>query len=436
MRAVEYLQLDPLNITARSQDLMLHARVADHQPEAWQHQAYGRKLFFDWGGWLAVKPMSELPYFRTYMRAEAESAHFAAWADAHAGLMSEMRQTPRGEGLLSNRDFEMTARKRVDSYRGRKDSAVALYNLWRTGEVMIFDRNRFGRVYDLTERMAPAELIYEASTRDAERFTMLKNVAFNGLRDSGGGYPVPGAQKVGRARELLTELASDGLLTEVAVEGRRGKHYVPTTDLPLLSDLLQGRMPAAWQPLGETTLDAVTFLAPLDPVTARGRAAKLFAFDYVWEMYKPLEKRIWGYYVLPILWDDRLVARADIRLERTSNTLQVLGFWLEDPATGKNTDFAAALGRGLGNLQHFVGASKLDLNAIRPVALRNEARQATKGGVEVGGAGAPQPHIPRSFFRSSQGTGASPSRSVSDQASSAARASASTSESACSLASW
>ena len=378
MRAVEHLQLDPLNITARSQDLMLHARVADYEPEAWQHHAYGLRQFFDWGGWLAVRPMDELPYFRRYMLDNREDPQLAAWLRDHAGLLTEMRHALREEGPLSNRDFAMDARTRVESYRGRKDSAVALYNLWRIGDVMIHDRNRFERVYDLTERIAPAELIYEASAHDTERFMMLKNVAFDGLRDDRGTYPIPGAYKVGPARTLLQELAADGSLTEVTVEGQRGKHYVLSSHLPLLEELMQERVPAAWLPLGQTTLEAVTFLAPLDPVSARGRSAKLFGFEYVWEVYKPLEKRKWGYYVLPILWGDALVARTDLKLDRTTNTLEVLGFWLEDPATGKDGDFAAALGRGLGNLQRFVGADKLDLAGVRPVALRNEARRAAK----------------------------------------------------------
>ncbi len=380
MRAVEHLQLDPLNITARSQDLMLHARVADYEPEAWQHHAYGRRQFFDWGGWLAVRPMEELPYFRRYMVDSLHDPEVATWVKEHSGLLNEMRAALRDEGPLSNRDFDMSSRKRVDSYRGRKDSAVALYTLWRMGDVMIHDRNRFERVYDLTERIAPAEFIYEANAHETERFMMLKNVAFDGIRGDRGTYPVPGAYKVGPARALLQELAESGELRELAVEGQRGKHYMLSSDLPLLEELLLGRVPAAWRPLGETSEEAVTFLAPLDPVSARGRSARLFGFDYVWEVYKPLEKRIWGYYVLPILWGDSLVARADLKLDRTTNTLQVLGFWLEDPTTGKDARFATAFGRGLGNLQRFLGAAELDLAAIRPVALRNEARKAAKNG--------------------------------------------------------
>ena len=378
MRQVEHLQLDPLNITARSQDLMLHARVADYKPEAWQVKAYGERKFFDWGGWLAVRPMNELPYFRTYMLESARHPYYADYIKENTELLNEMRQIVREEGPVSNRDFEMNNRKRVSNYRGRKDSSVALYHLWRTGEVMIHGRNRFERIYDLTERIAPPEFIYEAPPHDTERFMMLKNVAFAGIRDSSGSFPSPGAQKVGPARELLTELTADGLLTEVAVDGQKGKHYMLPANLPLLQALLEDRVPEEWLPLGQTTLDAVAFLAPLDPVSARGRSTKLFGFDYVWEVYKPVEKRIHGYYVLPILWGDELVARADMKLDRLSNTLQVLGFWLEQPDTGKNADFAAALGRGLSNLQRFVGAKKLDLGGVKPVAMRKEVARAAK----------------------------------------------------------
>ena len=370
MQAVEHLQLDPLNIIARSQDLMLHARVADYRPEDWQRPTYGERRFFDWGDWLAVRPMEELPYFRTLMQAAARERRHAQWAAAHAELLTEIREVVRDEGPVSNRDFSMAARTRVSSYRGRKDSSLALFHLWRTGEIMTADRTRFERSYDLTERVAPAELIREASHDEAERFLLLKNVAFNGIRDASGSYPVTGPLRASEARPLLVGLRDEGLLTELQVEGWRGPHYVLTSDLPLLEELLRGGVPEQWRPLGETTLDAVTFLAPLEPVSARGRAKRLFGFDYVWEVYKPLEKRQWGYYVLPILWGDRLVARTDLRFERESATLQVLGFWLEDPATVEDAEFASALRRGFTNLLDFLGAVGLDARAVEPPQLR------------------------------------------------------------------
>jgi uncharacterized protein YcaQ len=122
--------------------------------------------------------------------------------------------------------------------------------------------------------------------------------------------------------------------------------------------------------LATTTTEEAVFLAPLDHVSARGRARVLFDFDYVWEVYKPERQRKFGYYTLPVLWGDRLVARFDSRLDRATNTLVVLGFWLEDKALGKDDAFAEALARGFARFVKFLGASKLNAKAIREPRLR------------------------------------------------------------------
>ncbi len=135
-------------------------------------------------------------------------------------------------------------------------------------------------------------------------------------------------------------------------------------------------MPTAWTPLETNTLDEVVFLAPLDPVSARGRAKVLFGFDYVWEVYKPEHLRKYGYYTLPVLWNDRLVARFDSKLDRTTNTFIILGLWLEDaPAEGgealaSNEAFAEALARGFARFVSFLGARELDAKGIQKPLLR------------------------------------------------------------------
>jgi len=154
------------------------------------------------------------------------------------------------------------------------------------------------------------------------------------------------------------------------VEGWKPVHYALAEDAPLLLDLSAGRVPAAWTPSATTTQEEVVFLSPLDPVSARGRAKVLFGFDYVWEVYKPVEKRRFGYYTLPILWGDRLVARFDSKLDRSSNTFVILGLWLEDEALGRDEAFAAALAAGMRRFVAFLGADKLDAAAIGEPLLR------------------------------------------------------------------
>ena len=372
MRAMEYLQLDPLQIIARSHDIKLHSRVLDYTPGLWEEVTYQQRKFFDWGGWLAARPIEELPHWRVVMRRERDAGtRLGAMAHEHSEAIVEMRSLLREREVVSNRDFAMGTRTRTQSYRGRKDSALALYYLWRTGEVMTHHRNRFERAYALTERVAPAHLICESSEAEADRFLVKKEISFGGLTrvkrtsDSyGRGDPNHGT------KSLLDSLLGDGEVVEVRVEGWKARHYALGADAGTLADLSAGYIPEEWTPLETTTTEEVAFLAPLDPVSARGRASVVFGFDYVWEVYKPESQRKFGYYALPILWGDRLVGRFDSRLERTTNTFVILGLWLEAESLGQEEAFGEALTQGFARFVTFLGASRLDAEAIREPLLR------------------------------------------------------------------
>ena len=375
MTAMEYLQLDPLQIIARSHDIKLHSRVLDYTPGIWENVAYQQRKFFDWGGWLAVRPMDELPHWRVVMHRERDhNARLHSIAGEHAEAIVEMRAILHERGAVSNRDFKMATRTRTDSYRGRKDSAVALYYLWLTGEVMTHHRENFERVYALTEAVASAHLIRESDERKADRFLIKKDVSFSGLsRMNRVSDSYHRGVPFGSARQIIEALLADGELIEVQVEGWKAVHYALGSDAPLLHDVSRGDVPKAWTPLATTTTEEVVFLAPLDNVSARGRAKVLFGFDYVWEVYKPEHQRKFGYYTLPILWGDRLVARFDSKLDRTTNTFVILGLWLEDQTLGRNEAFAEALARGFARFVTFLGASKLDAQAIGEPLLRRRA---------------------------------------------------------------
>ncbi len=379
MREMEYLQLDPLHIIARSHDITLHSRVLDYTPGMWEDLAYRQRKFFDWGGWLAVRPMDELPHWRVVMRRERESnARLRSLAHDHADAIVEMRAVLRERGTVSNRDFAMATRTRTQSYRGRKDSAVALYYLWLTGEVMTHHRERFERVYALTGLVAPAHLIRESDDAEAGRFLIKKDVSFSGLsRLNRVADSYLRCLPFGTATQIREAMLADGDIIEVRVEGWKELHYALGSDAEVLRDVSTGREPTAWAPLETTTMDEVVFRAPLDQVSARGRAKRVFGFDYVWEVYKPAHQRKFGYYALPMLWGDRLVGRFDSKLDRTTSTFVILGLWLEDEALGKDEAFAEALARGFARFVTFLGAGKLDATAIREPLLRKRAYAST-----------------------------------------------------------
>jgi uncharacterized protein YcaQ len=268
----------------------------------------------------------------------------------------------------------MASRKRTDSYRGRKDSAVALYYLWRVGEAMVHHRERFERVYAPTEAIAPAHLLEEASDAETDEFMRRKHVAFEGISALTGSYTM--YEKDGRqaAAAWRDQAVADGTLIEVMVEGWRGPRWALAEDEADITTVAAGRVPRGWRPKGSTTRDEATFLAPLDPVSARKRAKPLFDFDYIWEVYTPAPKRKFGYYALPVLWDDRLVARFDGRLDRATSTFAILGLWLEDPALAVDEAFGEAFATGIERMQRFLGAERLDATGVSQRPIRQRLR--------------------------------------------------------------
>ena len=372
MRTMGHLQLDPLVVIARAHDLMLASRVVDYGQDDWSTLTHGKRRFFEWGGWLAVRPMDELPHYRVLMRRERDLAWMRGVFDEHGTVVEEMRQELRTRGTISNRDFQMHERTRVDSYRGRKDSARVLYYLWRTGEAMILRRERFERVYAPAEAIAPAHLLAESDDETADEFLLRKAIAARAFSKLNGASAllarnVP-AREIARWRR---DRLADGTLVEVEIEGLEGRLVALGADLPVLDSLNAGRLPRGWRPLGPTTSEEATFIAPLDPVISdRDRARSLFEFDYKWEVYDKLEKRRYGYYTLPILWGDRLVARFDSKLRRADMTLVVNGFWLEDEALAGSPAFIEAVARGMARFLDFLDARAIDVAAVPQAAIR------------------------------------------------------------------
>jgi hypothetical protein len=365
--------MDPLNIIARSHDLALCGRVVDYRPEQLDALMYHDRAFFEYGGNLRVYPMDELPYWRVSMRQRSAEPRWVNFAKQNRPLLKEVRAELQARGPLGNRDF--SGRQRVNSYRGRKDSALALYYLWLTGEVMVHHRLGFERVYDFRENIVPAAVNYAATAREAEHFFARKAFAFQGWCSARGwarwlSFFTGRKLSPAEVQRWLGKLLTAGEISRIVVEGEKEPYYLRREDAAFLSVVSDGGVPEAWRPLETSTQDEVIFLAPLETVIAYRRAKALFAFDYIWEVYKPAAQRRWGYYTLPVLYGDQLVARLDPKLDRKAKELVINGFWLENESAGHDIDFADALARGLTRLATFVKAHHVDVSAIGPCALR------------------------------------------------------------------
>jgi uncharacterized protein YcaQ len=362
------IQIDPLNIIARNHDTSLYGRVLDYKPAQFNELLYSERAGFDYGGTVFVHPMEELPYWRVVMERCRRRGRWGGFADTHPQVIAEVLSEVKARGPLMNRDFKGNAVGH-GNYRGTKDTALAMYYLWYSGELMTWGRrdgNTFERLYDLRERVAPPALNYAVTPDEADAYFARRTFRHYGLstarefrlRFSGA---IERRVEEPEANERLAAWLADGTIAQVwiAADPKHLPHYVLAEDLPFLETLHAGQVPQTWLPLQTTTTEEMTVLAPLEIASARGRAKALFDFDYVWEVYKPVELRRWGYYTLPLLWGDRLVARFDSRLDRDNRCLKIFGFWVE-PDVPVDAAFRSALQAGLKRFVTFLGAERVD----------------------------------------------------------------------------
>jgi uncharacterized protein YcaQ len=368
------LQFDPLDIAGRNHDLVLHARIAGYRREWTDTLLYrDRRLFEAYNKGLSILPTAELPWHRlTWDRARL--AHEGGAFDEHAPLVEELLEGIRRDGPLSSTDVE--PRRSIDWYWGPTNQVRALLEALAEAGILGIER-RIGnrRVYDLMERLYPGELLAARPAElDQRRHRLLTRYRAHGLLGASGSSELwygtaPGVERdrggatVSITRgSLLRELVEQGVLVPVAVDGVRGARHVLADELPMLAraeTVTRGKEASrdeAPQP------PAVTFLAPLDPlVWDRDFLRACYGFDYVWEVYVPAARRRWGYYVLPLLYGDRLVGRIEPRFDRREGALRVIDLWWEpgfdplgDPAFAGALAEALEAHRGLGGMRRVV----------------------------------------------------------------------------------
>jgi hypothetical protein len=235
---------------------------------------------------------------------------------------------------------------------------------------MTHSRRNFDRVYHFRDEIAPPEFNHEATMEEAEAYFARKALFDTGLctaRNWADRLAVTLHRRVSPAevKRFLANFTAGGTAATARVDGSGETWYFPAREMHILAALEAGSLPAGWEPLGTTTAEEATLIAPLDNVIwDRARLQAIFDYDYIWEVYKPAAQRRWGYYTVPVLYGDRFVARLDPKLDRATGTLHILGFWLDDPALGGDAAFALALSRCLDHFAAFLGARHIDARVL------------------------------------------------------------------------
>jgi uncharacterized protein len=356
-RKLGSIQFDPIAVTGRNHDLVLHARVAGYEP-AWCDLLYERgEIFEATNKAMSFVPTSEFPWFRHVMGRKGPRFHAAALAE-NAAVGERVLERIRAEGPLSSLDFQRETGPTKDWFGMPENAVRAVLEAYTvTGVIGLARRDGNLRYYDLLERLLPAELLaQEVPEREQLRHKLLSRYRAHGLLGAGGAGgtfdriapPKSTPERTGR-NELREELVEHGALVPVDVEGVRGKRLVLAEELALL------------QAPPEPT-PSVAFIAPFDSLLwDTALLSSLFDFDYVWEGFFPPAKRRWGYYVLPIVFGDRLVGRIEPRIDRDRARLEVLNVWWEEGFAPRRADgFVDAMRAALRAYMLFTRASNLE----------------------------------------------------------------------------
>jgi uncharacterized protein len=341
IRALSCVQLDSITAVERSHRITLGSRVGDYPRTTVSRLLGNGRIFEYWAHEACLIPVEDWPLFRPVMR-----QHHPWRGDVlgtNRALADEVRAAIRERGPLASRHFEGDGGGGMWNWKPAK---IVLEALWHSGEVVIAGRvNGFQRLYDLAERVLPRHVL---DAPEPDEPTRLRDLTLRAVR-ARGALTEPGVVEhwrlrggAARIRPHADALVADGLLDRVKVDDEGPPVLVPA-----------GTDPDPPRPA------AAALLSPFDNLLWDRRfARRILGFDHLIEVYKPAAERRFGYYVLPFLWRDRIVGRADLKSERREGTLVVKTLHLERGVRG-SAALEDAFERALDRLRRTIGLDRV-----------------------------------------------------------------------------
>ncbi|WP_445619101.1 winged helix-turn-helix domain-containing protein [Kushneria sp. Sum13] len=353
VRRLGLLQIDSVNVLCRAHYMPLYSRLGPYDRSWLEHFNQGpasrRRLFEYWGHEASLIPVEDYPLYRFRMQRAREGGgglykRLARFSREQPAFIAAALEEIRHHGALAASDLTDGGRGQ-GSWWGWSHGKSALEYLFWSGQVLVSHRRgNFERVYDLPERVVGRDAVEASmlSPQAAQRTLVARAASAMGVasaRDMQRYFRLDGRE----TRARIDELVETGELVPVEVEG--------------------WSMPA-WQHIkakaSRRASDASALLSPFDPLMwDRERAARVFGFHYRIEIYTPSHLRQYGYYVLPFMLAGQMVARVDLKAERTQGVLQVMAAHPESDVTIET--LAPALFEELARLARFLGLSRVEM---------------------------------------------------------------------------
>ncbi|MDO9395244.1 MAG: crosslink repair DNA glycosylase YcaQ family protein [Herbiconiux sp.] len=330
LRRLALLQIDSVNVYERSHYQPVFARLGRYDKALLDRLTYGRGVTEYWAHEASFLPIETLPLldWRKDDYREWYRTHPDSWGGepAHRTTMDWLRSELTARGPLRASEIEHESNVRQGPWWGWSDVKRALETMFRVGDVVSAGRVRFERVYALPEQVLPSSVLNASVPRDAAIRSLVSQSAralgVGTLGDIADYFRLKNVD----AAPAVADLVDSGELVPVEVSGWGRPAWLHR----------DARLPRRVQ--------AQALLSPFDPVVwERARALRMFDFHYRIEIYTPAPKRVHGYYVLPVLIDDRLPARLDLKSDRQSGVLRVQAAWAEPSLVPDDVPRIAAL---------------------------------------------------------------------------------------------
>ncbi len=327
-----YVQIDTISVIKRSHHHTLWTRRSDYN-EAMLHelQAKDRRIFEYWGHAMSYLPMSDyrycLPRMHNFLNPTSKWARHQMEKCGH--LLKPVLERVGNEGPLSSKDFKSSSDNKGGSWWDWKPAKVALELLFWRGDLMITERRKFQKIYDLTERVIPDNInTLLPGNSDLGHFLVRRALSAFGVASE---REILKFMQPGTVRDSDLQIASKEVISKALSD------LIETKEVsPVLIEHDQDRVYYALSeamensPLTEPASSQVFLLSPFDNlIIQRERLKRLFNFDYTLECYVPAAKRKYGYFVLPILWGASFVGRLDAKADRKKKTLIIRNLLFE-----------------------------------------------------------------------------------------------------------
>lgn len=352
IRKVGCIQYDPLDVVGRNPDLVLQARCPTYLKGDIDTFLYKNRSLFDvWDKCMSICTVEDWPYFSRYRQ------KFLSWCEQYSEVIQQITNDLHEHESACSSDFALE--EKVSWHYGPQRLAkAALECMCYAGLAVVHHKKGTRRYYGLAERHIPSQL-YTASdpnqTNEAyEQWLVLRRMNSIGVlwnRPSDAWLGVNNFKSEQRKRAFVA-LLQDDKIAELQVDGLKHPVYIDRKNIPLLEEVMQKKPESS---------GTIRFLAPLDNLLwDRKFIAVLFDFDYKWEVYTPIELRKYGYYVLPILCDAKLIGRIELSTDKKTKTLTLKSLWWEDSVQSQDL-YQDSLVQAIHRLANYNQCTTVDL---------------------------------------------------------------------------